>query len=149
MNLYITLDNREKIKKAFLNLRKYIILSIDEIIDKLGYDPNDLDDCAKFMINRELQTQIKKGTSRKKVSGIIYMNPDLNDVSIREIINYCTSVDLIDDVYLLVEKGQLEDYYELFDGIIFYPILRKVHIIECNALPADIASDVFNRDYFL
>lgn len=148
MNLYITFDNKDKVKKAFLNLRKYILLSIDEIIEELGYNPNSLDDCAKFLVNREIQTQIKKGATRKKAYGLIYSNPDLDDLKIREIIHFCSGIEPISDVYFLTEKGKKEDYYELFDGVIFYPILRKVHIIDCKAYPAEIALDEINRNYF-
>jgi hypothetical protein len=149
VNLYITFDNKEKVKKAFLNLRKYIVLSVEDIIIGLGYDPNNLDDCAKFLINREIQNQIKKGATRKKVYGIIYSNPNLDDLKIRELIHFCSSVDTVRDILLLTERDKKEEYYELFDGVIFYPVLRKVHIIECQAFPSEIASDEANRDYFL
>ena len=148
MNLYITFDTKDKVKKAFLNLRKYILLSIDETIEGLGYNPNNLDECAKFLVNREIQTQIKKGVSRKKGYGLIYSNPDLDDLKIRELIYFCSEIKQISDVYFLTEKGKREEYYELFDGVIFYPILRKVHIIDCKAYPSEIALDEINRNYF-
>ena len=135
MNLYLTFDDKHKIKKCFLNLRKYLIINSDEVVERLGFNKNDIDDCRSFIINAEILKMIKDGSSGRKLLGIVYSNPDLNDEIIRSIIHFSTDVKNINKVVLLVEKGKHEEYYELFEEVMFFPTLKKVHIVECQTYP--------------
>jgi hypothetical protein len=137
MNLYLTFDDKSKIKKCFLNLRKYLTISSDEVVEKLGFDKNNVDDCSSFIISQEIKRLIKDGSNVRKLLAIVYSNPDMNDETIRQLIYYATEVNNIDKVILLTERGENEDYYELFEEVMFYPSLKKVHIIECKAYPVE------------
>lgn len=135
MNLYITFDDKSKIKKCFLNLRKYLIIEIDEVIESLGFDKNDLDDCKSFIINQEILKLIKDGSSGRKLLGVVYSNPNLNDEIIRDIIHYVDELKNIQKAIFLTDKNIHDEFVELFEEVIFYPTMKKVHIIECKPVP--------------
>ena len=141
MNLYLTFDDKSKIKKCFLNLRKYLVISTDEVIDRLGFQPSDIDSCSSFIINEEIKKMIREGSNGRKLLSIIYSNPVMNDEIIREIIHFSESVKNIEKVVFLVERGEHEEFYELFEEIMFYPSPKKVHIIECDSYPVAWISD--------
>ena len=135
MNLYLTFDDKNKIKKCFLNLRKYLIINSDEVVEKLGFEKDKIDDCLSFIINEEILRMIKDGSSGRKLLGIVYSNSEMNDEIIREIIHFSESVKNIEKVVFLVERGEQEEFYELFEEVMFYPALKKVHIVECQTYP--------------
>ena len=135
MNLYLTFDDKNKIKKCFLNLRKYLIINSDEVVEKLGFVKDKIDDCVSFIINEEILRMIKDGSSGRKLLGIVYSNSEMNDEIIREIIHFSENVKNIEKVVFLVERDEHEEFYELFEEIMFYPSLKKVHIIECQTYP--------------
>lgn len=144
VNLYITFDDRNKIKKSFLNLRKYLIISVKEVVEKLGFADKPIDDCVSFIINQEILKMIKDGSNGRNLLGIVYSNEDLDNEIIREIIYYADELKNISKVVLLTDHNEHEDYYELFDEIMFYPSLKKVHIIECKSFPpaVDLSSKI-------
>jgi hypothetical protein len=135
VNLYLTFDDKNKIKKCFLNLRKYLIINSDEVVEKLGFEKDKIDDCLSFIINEEILRMIKDGSSGRKLLGIVYSNSEMNDEIIREIIHFSESVKNIEKVVFLVERGEQEEFYELFEEVMFYPALKKVHIVECQTYP--------------
>ena len=135
LNLYITFDDKSKIKKCFLNLRKYLIVEIDEVIESLGFDKDNLDDYKSFIINQEILKLIKDGSSGRKLLGIVYSNPNINDEIVRDIIHYAEEVKNIEKTVFLTDKGNHDEFIELFEEVIFYPTMKKVHIIECKPLP--------------
>lgn len=137
MNLYLTFEDKTKIKKCFLNLRKYLIVNSDEVIEQLGFDKSTLDNCHTFIINEEILKQIKSGSSGRKLLSIVYSNPDMNDEIIRSMIHFSDELKNVDKVVFLVEKGKHEEYYELFEEVLFFPTLKKVHIVECQTVPID------------
>ncbi len=135
VNLYITFDDKSKIKKCFLNLRKYLIIDSDEVIERLGFSKDSVDDCVSFIINEEILRMIKEGSSGRKLLAIVYSNQQLNDEIIRDIIHFSADIKNISKVVFLTEKGKHEEYYELFEEVMFYPTLKKVHIVECKTYP--------------
>ena len=135
MNLYLTFEDKNKIKKCFLNLRKYLIINSDEVVEKLGFDKSNIDDCLSFIINEEILKMIKDGSSGRKLLGIVYSNSEMNDEIIREIIHFSEGVKNIEKTILLTEKGESEEFYELFEEVMFYPSVKKVHIVECQTYP--------------
>ncbi len=78
---------------------------------------------------------IREGSNGRKLLSIIYSNPVMNDEIIREFVHYTQDLKKIDKVILLTEKDKNEDYYELFEEIMFFPTAKKVHIIECVSYP--------------
>jgi hypothetical protein len=135
MNLYITIEDKSKLKKAFLNLRKQQIIVVDEVVVELGYEVGKVDDYASFIVNQKIKKIITSTASGKKMQSIIYVNQNLNDEIIRGLIHFCQDNTVVSRVILLTEKGKNEELYELFDEILFFPSIKKVHIIECITVP--------------
>jgi len=135
LNLYITFDDKSKIKKCFLNLRKYLIIEIDDVIESLGFNKNNLDNCKSFIISQEILKRIKDGCSGRKLLGIVYSNPELDDEIVRDIIHYTEEIKNIEKVVFLTDKGFHDEYIELFEEVTFYPTMKKVHIIDCKTVP--------------
>ena len=135
MNLYVTFDDRNKIKKCFLNLRKYLIINSDEIVERLGFSKDNLDICSSFIVNEEIRRMITEGVSSKKLLGVVYSNPEFNDEIIREVIHFSQDIRNLESVIFLTDKWEKEEYYELFEEVLFYPTIKKVHMINCTPLP--------------
>ena len=135
MNLYVTFDDRTKIKKCFLNLRKYLIINSEEIIERLGFSKDNLDICSSFIVNEEICRMITEGVSSKKLLGIVYSNPEFNDEIMREVIHFSQEIKNLESVIFLTDKWMYEEYYELFEEVLFYPTIKKVHMINCIPLP--------------
>jgi len=138
MNLYITLEDKSKLKKAFLNLRKQQIIDVNDVITELGYNPEKVDDYASFIVNEKIKKIIGSTASGKKMQSIIYVNEKLDDLVIRELVNYCQEHTPLDKIVFLTEKNKNEDFYELFEEILFFPSIKKVHIIECQPFPISL-----------
>ena len=135
MNLYITVEDRAKIKKAFLNLRKQLILEVRELIEQTGYDPEKMDKYSSFIISQKIKKTIQTAANGNKVQSIIYVNPDYDTESVRELIHFAQEETAVEKVIFLTEKGRNEEMYELFEEISFYPSVKKVHIIHLEPVP--------------
>ena len=135
MNLYITVEDKTKLKKAFLNLRKQQIVVVDEIVVELGYSVGGVNDYSSYIVNQKIKKIISSTASSKKMQSIIYVNDKLNDEIIRGIIHFCQEYTAIDKVVLLTDKNKNEEFYELFEEILFFPTIKKVHIVECKPIP--------------
>jgi hypothetical protein len=134
MNLYITIENRAKLKKAFLNLRKQQIIAVDEVVVDLGYSIENIDSYSSYIVNQKIKKIITSTASSKKMQSIIYVNENLNDEIIRGLIHFCQEQTQVQKVIFLTEKGKNEEYYELFEEVLFFPSIKKVHIIECTPI---------------
>lgn len=132
MNLYITKGNRDKLRKAFLNMRKQHVISVPDIITALGYDSNKMDAYSGFLVNEEIKNQIRSVSRARRAHSIIYSNPGLNEDIIKFLIFYINENTEIDGVFFLTEENEDEEYYELFDGVVLYPAVKKIHIMECR-----------------
>lgn len=133
MNLYITREPREKLKKAFLNMRKQHVIDVQEIIENFGYT-EPLDSYSGFLVNEEIKNQIKQVSRANRAHSIIYSNANLNEEIIRFLIFFINENTEIDDVYFLTEENRDEEYYELFNGVSIFPVIKKIHIIECRQI---------------
>ena len=149
MILYITHEDRSKLKRCFLSLRKQVVITAEDVIINLGYDPDKLDDYSGFIVNEEMKKLIMKSSSGKKSNNIIYSNKNFTDESVRGIIHFVYENTKIERVVFLSEKGKYEDYYELFEEVMFFPTVKKVHILDCDQIKNplfrwinDLASEV-------
>jgi len=133
MNLYITREPREKLKKAFLNMRKQHVIAVHEIIENFGYT-EPLDSYSGFLVNEEIKNQIKQVSRANRAHSIIYSNPKLNEEIIRFLIFFVNENTEIEDVYFLTEENADEEYYELFNGVSIFPAIKKIHIMECRQI---------------
>ena len=135
MNFYITVDDKEKIKKAFLNVRKQLVIDVFDIIRELGYDTDDLDQYASYIVSEKIKKTIQTAVSNNRVQSIIYINPEVDHEAIRELIHFVQENTRVEKAVFLTDKGKNEDLYELFEEVLFYPSVKKVKIIECTPIP--------------
>lgn len=134
MILYITHEDRSKLKRCFLSLRKQVVITAEDVIVSLGYDPEKLDAYSGFIVNEEMKKIITKSSSGKKSNNIIYSNKNFTDESVREIIHFVYENTKIERVVFLAERDKHEDYYELFEEVMFFPTVKKVHIYDCEQI---------------
>lgn len=135
MNLYITVEDRARLKRTFLNLRKQQIVVVDEVVVELGYEVGNVDEYSSFIVNQRIKKIVTSTASSKKMQSIIYVNEKLNDEIIRGLIHFCQESTQVDKVILLTDKNKHEEFYELFEEVLFFPTTKKVHIIECVPIP--------------
>jgi hypothetical protein len=89
-----------------------------------------------FIVNKEITCLIKNYSKSKRIRGIIYSNPNLNETvinNLQEIIkdyNNITEFVLIDEYNL----PRLQQFYHLFNEIIFFPSIKKIRIIEAISI---------------
>ena len=132
MKFYVTIEGVQKLKRSFLNIKLFSIINVQEILENFKYDYNTMNDYEIFIVNKEIICLIKNYSKSKRIRGIIYSNPNLNELvieNLKEIIknyNNITEFVLIDEYNL----PQLQHFYHLFNEIIFFPSIKKIRIIE-------------------
>ena len=57
----------------------------------------------------------------------------MNDEVVRSLIKFAQSETSIDNVILMTERGFHEELYELFQEILFFPTIKRVHIVKCES----------------
>lgn len=136
MKFYITVEGLPKLKRAFLNLKLYSIVSVPEILEELGYTYSTIDEYGTFIVNQRITNMIDNYIKSKRIRGIIYSNPNLNKDIVENLFSELENLDKISDLVLLDDKyvPKLEEYYDLFEEIIFFPSVKKVRLIEASAI---------------
>jgi hypothetical protein len=136
MKFYITVEGLPKLKRAFLNLKLYSIVSVPEILSDLGYTYSTIDEYGAFIINQKIMNMIDNYAKSKRIRGIFYSNPNLNRDIIENLFTELEPCEKISDLVLLDDKyvSKLEEYYDLFEEIIFFPSVKKVRLIECKPI---------------
>ena len=132
MKFYATIEPIRRIKNLFSNLSSFYIIDVDTILKESGLDPNKA--THKYLINSELERLIVSGAKSKRYIGMIYINSNLNCdtiVAIKYSINVITK-SVIDSYVILDDFNipKLNDYYSLFDEVVFFPSFKKTKLIE-------------------
>ena len=132
MKFYITIEGLPKLKRAFLNLKLYSIISVPEILIDLGYTYSTIDEYGAFIINQKIMSMIDNYVKSKRIRGIIYSNPNLGRDIVENLFTELEPCERVSDLVLLDDKyvPKLEEYYDLFEEIIFFPSVKKVRLIE-------------------
>jgi len=136
MKFYITVEGLPKLKRAFLNLKLYSVVSVPEILANLGYTYSTIDEYGAFIINQKITSLIDNYVKSKRIRGIIYSNPNLNRDIVENLFNELETCDKVSDLVLLDDYNvpKLEEYYDMFREIIFFPSVKKIRLIECKPL---------------
>jgi hypothetical protein len=136
MKFYITIEGLPKLKRAFLNLKLYSVVSVPEILADLGYTYTTVDEYGAFIINQKITSLIDNYVKSKRIRGIIYSNPNLNRDIIENLFNELEPCEKVSDLVLLDDYNvpKLEEYYDMFREIIFFPSVKKIRLIECKPL---------------
>jgi len=98
MKFYITAENTFKLKKAFLNLKLYSIISVTDILNEYGYTYDGLHDYGAFIVNQKIVSLINTYIKSKRIRGIIYSNEHLSKCVIDNIFDMLDPVKRIQDI---------------------------------------------------
>jgi len=133
MKFYVTIENISRLKKSFLNLKLFSIIYIPEILEEYGYTYSTIDDYGSFIISNQINELIKTYAKSKRIRGIIYSNPDINENILPNIFETLIEIDNISEIVLLDDYNvpKLTHLYQNFDEIVFFPSVKKTRLIEC------------------
>lgn len=136
MKLFITIENAEKLKRSFINLKLYSVIYVPEILEQHGYTYETIDDYSSFIISNYINSLIKTYSRSKRIRGIFYSNPSLNEEVLPNIFETIAELNTISEVVLIDDYNvpKLKPIYHYFDEIIFFPTIKKVRLIECTSL---------------
>jgi hypothetical protein len=136
MKFYITIEGTPKLKRSFLNLKLYSIISVSEILSEHGYTYDTIDEYGAFIVNEKIIGMIKTYVKSKRIRGIIYSNEFLNGDVVENLFDTLEPMPKIRDIVLLDDYNvpRLKNYYGYFNEIIFFPSVKKVRLIECQPI---------------
>jgi intein/homing endonuclease len=136
MKFYVTIEGTPRLKKSFLNLKLFSILYIPEILEQYGYTYSTIDDYGSFIISNQINELIKTYAKSKRIRGIIYSNPDIDENILPNIFDTLADIQSISEVVLMDDYNvpKLTHLYSNFDEIVFFPSIKKIRLIECQKI---------------
>jgi len=136
MKFYITIEGIQKLKRSFLNIKLFSIINVQEILENFKYDYNTMNEYEIFIVNKEIISLIKNYSKSKRIRGIIYSNPNLNNTVIKNLNEIINGFNNITEFVLIDEYNlpRLQRFYHLFNEIIFFPSIKKIRIIEATSI---------------
>ena len=136
MKFYVTTEGVQKLKRSFLNLKLFSIIDVPNILNEKGYSYNNIDDYGSFIVSKEINGLITNYTKSKRIRGIIYCNPNLNEDIINNLSETISNYKNITEFVLIDEYNlpKLQNLYTLFSEIIFFPSIKKVRLVECKSI---------------
>ena len=137
MKFYITTEGNQKLKRSFLNLKLFSIIYVPEILDEYGYTYDTIDEYGSFIVSNKINDLIKTYSKSKRIRGIIYSHSLISKDILPNIFDSIKNIESITDVILLDDYNlpKHKNLYSEFDEIIFFPSIKKIRLIECQALP--------------
>jgi len=133
VNCYITIEPCRRLKNLFSNLSSFYIIDVDTILLESGLDINKKS--HQYLINTELERLLVSGAKSKRYLGLIYINRNINIDVINAVKSSVMDLEntMVDNMVILddCDAPKLRNYYELFDEVIFFPVIRKPRIINC------------------
>jgi len=136
VNFYITTEDEEILRKHFLNMRFYALISIPDIITSLGKTYETLSEYDEFIVNSTIINQIEIFIKKKQYYSIIYYNPYINYNVIKNLYEYLSDNPNILKIALLDYKynPKHEDLWQYFEEIVFFPSIKRKKILECEII---------------
>lgn len=136
MKFYVTTEGVQKLKRSFLNLKLFSIIHVPDILKKYKYDYETIDEYGSFIVSNRINDLIINYSKSKRIRGIIYSNPELNENLIPNLFETVKDLETITEIVLLDDYyvPKLKHIYPYFDEIIFFPSVKKIRLIECKAI---------------
>lgn len=136
MKFYVTTEGIQRLKNSFLNLKLFSIIHIPDILEEYGYTYSSIDEYGSFIISNHINDNIKIYAKSKRIRGIIYSNPNINEKLLDNLFETIADINNITEAVLLDDYNvpKLEHLYFYFDEIIFFPAFKKIRLIECVSL---------------
>jgi len=136
MKFYITIEEIQRLKKSFLNLKLFSIIYVPEVLEQYGYTYSTIDEYGSFIISNHISNLIKMYSKSKRVRGIFYSNPYITEQMLPNIFEVVSKIDNINEIVLLDDYNvpKLTHLYCNFDEIVFFPSIKKVRLIECTKI---------------
>jgi len=136
MKFYVTVEGIKKLKRSFLNLKLFSIIDVEKLLEERGYTYENIDEYGQFIINKEILALIKNYSKSKRIRGIIYSNPNLNENIIKNLQDHIDKLDKINHFVLIDEYNvpKLQHFYNMFTEVIFFPSIKKIRLIECKSI---------------
>ena len=114
-------------------MSSFYIIDVDTILLESGLDINKKS--HQYLINTELERLLVSGAKSKRYLGLIYINRNINIDVINAVKSSVMDLEntMVDNMVILddCDAPKLRNYYELFDEVIFFPVIRKPRIINC------------------
>ena len=94
------------------------------IVDKFPLKPGKIND------------MMKSYAKSKRIRGIIYSNPTVDEILIPNLFNTLDELDNISEMVLMDDYyvPKLKHLYKYFDEVIFFPSVKKTRLIECKSI---------------
>lgn len=136
MKFYVTCENVQKLKRSFLNLKLFSIIDTQAILNELGYTYSTIDKYGTFIVNSKIMKYIDNYTKSKRIRGIIYSNPYINEEVINNLYDNLYNYKNIENIVLLDDHNvpKLQHLYSLFNEVIFFPSIKKIRLIEAQSI---------------
>lgn len=136
MKFYVTIEGTPRLKKSLLNLKLFSIIYIPDILESYGYTYSTIDEYGSFIISNHINDLIKTYAKSKRIRGIIYSNPEINERILDNVFDSIADVSTISEVVLLDDYNvpKLTELWPLFDEIVFFPSIKKIRLIECQKI---------------
>jgi len=136
MKFYVTTEGIQKLKDSFLNLKLFSIIHIPELLEQYGYTYSTIDDYGSFIISNKINDLIRTYAKSKRIRGIFYSNPYINEDILNNVIETIVDIKSIKEIVLLDDYNvpKLQYLYPFFDEIVFFPSIKKIRIIEAKSI---------------
>ena len=136
MKFYMTIEGVEKLKEKLINLKLFSIIHIPEILEQYGYTYSTIDEYSSFIISNHINDLIKTYAKSKRIRGIIYSNPNINENILPNIFETLININTISEIVLFDDRDvpKLTHLYPYFDEIVFFPTFKKMRLIECQRI---------------
>lgn len=140
MKFYVTTEGVQKLKRSFLNLKLFSIIHVPEILEKYNYTYDTIDEYGSFIVSNKITDLIISYSKSKRIRGIIYSNPTINENLIPNLFETLADLDTISEAVLLDDYNlpKLKHLYPNFDEIVFFPSIKKIRLIECKPIKENI-----------
>lgn len=135
MKFYLTIESQEKIRNTFINLNKFYILDVQEVLKELNLDLSKKGNI--FLVNKHLERIISTQAKSKRLEGIIYINKNMTEKLIDSLYKTVMAQEKITGI-VLMDDGcfpKLQPLHHLFEEVYFFPaVYKRVKILDCKIL---------------